>query len=116
MSETDTGDSKLADLSEIYELLKADASDLLRDLLRGVSMWKMTSLLALLLTFSWLALVAVIMVFGHPYGSPYGVLVGLYLSLALAAVSATLCFYLFYRYYTLRRKYTRLFNIAEKLR
>ena len=110
------GDQKLADLSEVYELLKADASELLRDLLRGVSMWKVTALLAVLLTFSWVALAAVITVFGHPYGSPPAILEALYLSIALAVVSATLSFYLFYRYYTLRRKYTRLFNIAEKLR
>ena len=115
MTEVD-GDHKLADLSEVYELLKTDASDLLRDLLRGVSMWKVTAMLALLLTFSWIALATVIMVFGHPYGSPPTILLALYVSLALAAVSATLSFYLLYRYYTLRRKYTRLFKIAEKLR
>jgi ABC-type antimicrobial peptide transport system permease subunit len=115
MTEVD-GDRKLADLSEVYELLKTDASDLLRDLLRGVSMWKVTALLALLLTFSWIALATVITLFGHPYGSPPTILWALYVSLALAVVSAILSFYLFYRYYTLRRKYTRLFNIAEKLR
>jgi len=69
-----------------------------------------------LLTCSWVALAAVIMMFGHPYGSPPPILQALYLSVALAVVSAILSFYLFYRYYTLRRKYTRLFNIAEKLR
>jgi len=116
MTETNEGDPKLADLSEVYELLKTDASDLLRDLLRGVSMWNVTAVLALLLTFSWVALAAIIMVFGHLYGSPPAILLALYISSALAVVSALLSFYLFYRYFTLRRKYTRLFNIAEKLR
>jgi len=115
MTEVD-GDHKLADLSEVYELLKTDASDLLSDLLRGVSMWKVTALLALLLTFSWFALAMVIEVFGHPYGSPPTILYALYGSLVLGVVSATLSFYLFYRYFTLRTKYTRLFKIAEKLR
>jgi uncharacterized membrane protein len=116
MTETNEDDHKLADLSEVYELLKTDASDLLRDLLRGVSMWNVTALLSALLTFSWIALAAVILKFGHPFGSPPTILLALYISLALAAVSAVLSFYLFYRYFTLRRKYTRLFNIAEKLR
>jgi hypothetical protein len=116
MTEANEGDHELADLSEVYELLKTDASDLLRDLLRGVSMWNMTAVLALLLTFSWIALAAVIIKFGHPFGAPPAILLALYFSLALAAVSAILSFYLFYRYFTLRRKYTRLFNIAEKLR
>jgi hypothetical protein len=115
MTEVD-GDHKLADLSEVYELLKTDASDLLSDLLRGVSMWKVTALLAVVLTFSWIALATVILVFGHPFGALPIILFSLYLSLALALVSATMSFYLFYRYYTLRRKYTRLFKIAEKLR
>jgi hypothetical protein len=114
--ETKASDPKIDDLQEVYELLKTDASDLLRDLLRGVSMWKVTALLAMLLTLAWIALAGVIVKFGHPFGAPPIILDALYLSIALAAMSAALSFYLFNRYYTLRRKYTRLFNIAEKLR
>jgi len=122
MTETDPGDRKLTDLGEVYELLRTDASDLLRDLLRGVSMWGTTAVIALFLTLSWLFLAGVITVFGHPYGSPPNgvsystVIQALYLSYVLAAASAAVCIYLFSRYFSLKRKYSRLFKIAEKLR
>ncbi|MDA4130833.1 MAG: hypothetical protein OK457_08690 [Thaumarchaeota archaeon] len=120
--ESNKGSQKLADLSEVYELLKTDASDLLRDLLRGVSMWGTTAVIALFLTLSWIVLAAVITVFGHPYGSPPNgvststVIEVLYMSIGLAFVSAVVCIYMFSRYFSLKKKYSRLFKIAEKLR
>ena len=69
-AETNPGDPKIDDLREVYDLLKTDASDLLGDLLRGVSMWGTTAVIALFLTLSWIVLADVITGFGHPYGSP----------------------------------------------
>lgn len=121
MAQPSTDDRKLTDLAEVYDLLKSDAVNLLRDLLRGVSMWGTTALMALFLTCSWIILAAVITIFGHPYGSPpngvdyHTVLDALYASYAFAGISAIICGYLFSRYYLLRKKYTRLFKLAEKL-
>jgi hypothetical protein len=106
----------VADLVEVYDLLKDDATNLLSELLRGISMWRTTGLIASFLTLSWVVLAVVITAFGHPYGSPYIVLYSLYLSIALAQASGITSVYLFSRYISLRRKYSRLFKIAEKLR
>jgi hypothetical protein len=121
-TEFGASDQKLDDLKEVYELLQADASDLLHDLLRGVSMWGTTATIALFLTVAWIVLAVVITVFGRPYGHPPNdvssstVLVAFYLSLGLAVLSASICAYLFSRYFSLKKKYSRLFQIAEKLR
>jgi hypothetical protein len=115
-------DPKLDDLTEVYALLKTDASDLLGDLLRGISMWRTTAVIAIFLTVSWLVLAVVVTAFGRPYGSPPNdissstVLVALYLSVILAVASACVCVYLFSRYFSLKKKYSRLFQIAAKLR
>ena len=110
------GRPELADLAEALELMKADASRFLKDLLRGVSMWATTAVMAFLLAIVWVALAQVVVAYAHPYGSPPLILDILYLSYGFAIGSATLGFLLSWRYYTLRRKYTRLFEIASKLR
>jgi len=121
-AEAGASDPKLEDLSEVYALLKTDASDLLGDLLRGVSMWRTTAAIALFLTVSWIVLAIVVTAFGRPYGHPPNdissttVLVALYLSIILAAASGGVCAFLFSRYISLKKKYSRLFQIAEKLR
>src|ERR1700730_17263553 len=108
--ETNGGDPKIDELKEVYELLKTDAPDLLGDLLRGVSMWRTTAVIALFLTISWIVLAFVVTAFGRPYGSPPNdissstVLVALYLSVILAIASAGVCFFLFSRYFSLKKK------------
>jgi hypothetical protein len=120
--EPGSSESKLDDLTEVYAFLKTDASDLLGDLLRGVSMWRTTAVIALFLTVSWIILAVVVTAFGRPYGSPPNnissstVVVALYLSIILAVTSACVCAYLFSRYFSLKKKYSRLFQIAAKLR
>jgi hypothetical protein len=110
------GRMDLEDLAEALGLMKADASKLLKDLLRGISMWGITSMMAFFLAFVWLALAQAILTYGHPYGSPPQILDILYASYLFAVVSVSLGLFLFWRYYSLRRKYTRLFEIAGKLR
>lgn len=106
----------LADLEEALGFLKTDASMLLKDLLRGISTWGLTALMAFLLSAVWLALAQVILTFAHPYGSLPGILDILYASYVFAAGSAILGFLLLWRYYSLRKRYLRLFEIAGNLR
>ncbi len=121
-AEFEGGDQRIDDLREVYELLKTDASDLLNDLLRGVTMWGTTATIALFLTIAWIILAVVVTVFGRPYGHPPNdvssstVLVALYLSVIFAVISASVCAYLFSRFFSLKKKYSRLYRIAEKLR
>jgi hypothetical protein len=110
------GRLEVADLADALELMKADASRFLKDLLNGVSMWATTAVMAFFLAIVWLALAQIVLTFAHPYGSPPLMLDILYLSYTFAVVSASLGFLLSWRYYSLRRKYTRLFEIASKLR
>jgi hypothetical protein len=43
MAEQPVDEKKFADLAEVYGLLKRDATDMLRDLLDGVSLWRSTA-------------------------------------------------------------------------
>ena len=108
-------------LEEVYESLRTDAQSLLRELLRGISMWGVTSLMAFLVCAVSLILAAVVIVFGRPYGSPPSdvgrntVLIALYTSIALAARSAGVGSLLLQKYLTLKKKYARLYRIAREL-
>jgi hypothetical protein len=114
--------SKLPALEEVYDSLKTDAESLLRELLLGISMWGVTSLMAFLLCAASLILAVVVTLFGRPYGNPPSgvssetVLAALYTSLALAATSAVVGSLLLQKYLTLKKKYSRLFQIARELR
>jgi len=114
--EEETGKLGIADLEEALGFLKADASRLLKDLLRGVSMWGLTALMAFLLAAVWLALALVILAYAHPYGSLPQILDILYASYGFATGSALLGFLLLWRYYSLRKRYLRLYEIAGSLR
>jgi hypothetical protein len=106
---------ELADLAEALSFMKADASKVLKDLLRGISMWGITALMAFLMSIVWLALAGTILSFAHPYGSSPQILETLYVSYAFAVGSVAIGMFLFWRYYSLRRRYVRLFEIATKL-
>ena len=110
------GKMELTDLAEALGLMKSDASKLLKDLLRGISMWGITAVMAFFLAVVWLALAEVVLTYAHPYGSLPQILDILYASYAFAAGSAVLGVVLFWRYYSLKRRYVRLFGIARKLR
>ena len=106
----------VATLEEALSWMRSDARTLLRDMLRGISMWGFTALLAALLAALCLVLAQSIMTFEHPYGSPPEILDALYVSYGVAAVSAVSSLALAWRYFSLRRRYTKLFEIAAKLR
>jgi hypothetical protein len=106
----------LADLEEALGFVKADASNLLRDLLSGISMWGLTALMSFVLAAVWLGLAEVILTYAHPFGALPQVLDVLYVSYVFATASAFLGLVLFWRYYSLRKRYSRLFEIAGKLR
>jgi hypothetical protein len=79
-------------------------------------MWGLTALMAFFLASVWLVLAQVILDYAHPYGSLPQVLDVLYLSYGFAIGSASLGFALFWRYYSLRKRYARLAEIAGNLR
>lgn len=110
------GKMRLADLEEALGFLKSDASRLLKDMLRGISMWGLTALMAFFLAAVWLVLAKVILMYAHPYGALPQVLDLLYVSYGFATGSAVLGFLLLWRYYSLRKRYLRLFEIAGSLR
>ena len=115
-TEEETGKMGLADLEEALGFLRTDASRLLRDLLRGISMWGLTALMAFFLAAVWFALSQVILTYAHPFGALPQVLDLLYASYVFAIGSASLGFVLLWRYYSLRKRYLRLFEIAGNLR
>ncbi|MDA4125094.1 MAG: hypothetical protein OK438_06575 [Thaumarchaeota archaeon] len=112
----ETVEMGLGDLEEALRFVKADASNLLSDLLRGISMWGFTALMAFLLAAICLVLSQVILTYAHPYGSLPPILDILYVSYGFAIGSAFLGFVLFWRYYSLRKRYARLFEIVGSLR
>ena len=107
---------KVVDLSDALTLIKSDASSLLKDLLRGISMWGVTAAMAFILAAVWLALGQFILAYAHPYGAPQGILDLLYASYGFAVGSVSLGAIMSWRYYSLKRRYTRLFEITRKLR
>jgi hypothetical protein len=107
---------EVADLAEALQLMKADTSNLLRDMLRGISMWAVTAAIAFILAGAWLALADAILTYAHPYGSQPLVLDTLNLAYVFSVVSASVGVVLFLRYSLMRKRYSKLFRIAEKLR
>ncbi len=111
-----TGAPEMTSLAEALQVMKADTSNLLKDMLRGISMWGASAATALLLAVAWLALAQAILTYAHPYGSPPVVLETLYAGYAFSAISAVLGVVLLWRYLLLRKRYSRLFRIASNLR
>jgi hypothetical protein len=107
---------ELAELAEALGFMKADASRLLNDMTRGISMWGVTALLSFLLAAVSLALAQAVLTYAHPYGALPQVLDLLYASYLSSACSAVLGLVLAWRYFTLKTRYVRLFEIARKLR
>jgi hypothetical protein len=106
---------KLPELEQVYRLLQDDAATILRDLLRGISLWGITAIVAVFLALVSLGLATTILTFAHPYGASPNILHALYASYSVAGISAVIAGVLFWRYFTLRRKYSRFFEVAEKL-
>jgi hypothetical protein len=115
-SRRDDEKPEIADFAEALDLMRADSKRLLADLLRGISMWGVTSLLAFCLAGACLALGQVIVKYAHPFGSLPQVLDLLNISYGLALGSAALGGVLFWRYYSLRARYSKLFEVARNLR
>ena len=106
----------VADLAEALIFMKADAAKLLKDMLRGISMWGITAAMAFVMAAVWFALGELILRYAHPFGSPPFILDLLYASDLVAVASALLGAILSWRYYSLRKRYGRLYEIAENLR
>ncbi len=107
---------EVVNLAEALRLMKADTSNLLSDMLSGISMWGTTAVMAFVLAGVWLALSQVVLAYAHPYGSRPAVLETLYVGYVFSVASASLGAILLWRYRTMRKRYTRLFQIASELR
>ncbi len=111
MTETESDE---LDVEEAYDILRKDAKLLVTDLTEGVSMWKYNALslgyLAILGFFlAWLAIYPQVLQIPD-------VIVALLGALGIG-VAGTVGFVITLRKYrTLRRKYTKLFEVASRLK
>jgi len=106
---------EIADLADALTFMKSDAARLLKELLRGISMWGITALLAFIMAGVWIALGEAILKYAHPFGSPPFALDILYASYLLAIASALMGIVLSWRFFWLRSRFGRLYKIAETL-
>lgn len=96
--------------------MKTDAAKLLRELKMGISMWGVTSLMAFLVSFVSFVLGYTILTYAYAYENLPQVLDFLYASYALTISSLIIGIILLWKYFALRRRYTRLFDISRNLR
>ncbi len=121
MPQPQVSEEKLSDLAEIYGWLKQDASDMLYDLLQGVSLWRSTSrmlfgfaVLTFLLVplFTWGSISS-----GGASGAGLSAGLGLIAIFMLGLGVATTLTGIRYRdrYIVLRTKYSNLYVASKKL-
>jgi hypothetical protein len=130
MAEKPTDAPEIAELSEVYGMLKRDAKDMLHDLLDGVTLWRSTARILfgiaviafiLGLLFLWSATRAIHLVVAAPgflneltsFFNDLS-LIGVFM-LGLGAVTTLAGAHYRRKYYSLRRKYSELFETAKKL-
>ena len=117
MTEQSVDEEKIADLAEVYGMLKKDAKDMLQDLLDGVSLWKASA--RNLFGFALVAL-ALVPLFGWGASTNQGFLsqglglIGIFL-FGLALVTTLTGLRYRQKYLVLKRKYSELYETAKKL-
>ena len=116
MSSSSSEDAEIAELSDVYKVLRQDANSITKDLLEGISMWRHAAFLLVaigLLSFvvAWITAFP-IAITSYQYLRPlqYGASLGL--GIFVIAVSV------WYRqkFHLLQRRYQALYAISEKLR
>lgn len=113
-NEGDDDEDEIEDLSIVYGILRKDMKLMITDLNNGVSMWKMGSILMACLAvlgffLAWVFINPRVLEVPLIYiSSLAGVVVGLASSLGTAIT--------YRKYKSLRRKYSRLFEIVSKLK
>ena len=117
MTEQSVDKEKLADLAEVYGMLKKDAKDMLQDLLDGVSLWRASA--RNLFGFALVAF-ALVPLFAWGASTNQGLLsrglglIGVFL-FALALVTTLTGMRYRRKYLVLRKKYSELYETAKKL-
>lgn len=102
------------ELSQVYEILRKDLKMLIDDLYNGVSMWKTTSIMT-----TYLGGIGFLLAFitaypqTLPLTSTYVAITG---AVGLGGAALIHTAYTFRRYKQLRKKYSRLFEIASSLK
>jgi hypothetical protein len=130
MAEKPVDEPEIAELSEVYGMLKRDAKDLLYDLLDGVTLWRSTArilfgvaIIAFILglLFLWGASRAVHLIITAPgflieLTSFFNdlALIGVFM-LGLAAVTTLAGVRYRRKYFSLRKKYSELYETAKRL-
>jgi hypothetical protein len=105
-------ETEVAELSEIYAVLRDDAKTIVNDLKGGVAMWREAAG-ANVATAGFLLILALTTWHSGPSGFEGTILVGA--QLLLAAVMLGFAAFGFRKYFQLVRKYQGLFKKAEKL-
>ncbi len=130
MAEKPIDVSEIAELSEVYGMLKRDAKDMLYDLLDGVTLWRSTArilfgiaIIAFILglLFLWGASRAIHLIIAAPgflneltsFFTDLA-LIGVFM-LGLGAVTTLAGVHYRRKYYSLRKKYSELYETAKKL-
>jgi len=114
MSGSEPDDEEIQEISEVYDILRRDAKLLLTDFKEGVSMWNTTSILMLYLAVLGIFLASAaafprILVAPNP-------LVTIIAFGALGIASAIGSILTRHKYRKLKTKYTKLFEIASRLK
>lgn len=79
-------------------------------------MWGVAAAMAFVLAGTWLALAQAVLIYAHPYGAQPAVLDTLYAGYIFSVVSACVGLVMLWRYWSMRRRYSELFRIANTLR
>jgi len=114
MTEQPVGESELAELAEVYGLLKKDAKEMLHDLLAGVSLWRSTARILFGVAVLAFALVP-LFVWGASAGGGSGLGLIAVFMFGLGLVTATNGLRYRRRYSQLKEKYSELYEAAKKL-
>ena len=114
MSESESEDDEIEEVSEVYDTLRKDAKPLITDLVEGVSMWQSYSHLLLylgLLGFflAWITAFPRVLSVADIWVS--GIAAA---GLGITGVAAS--FWASSKYRRLKRKYLKLFEIASRLK
>ena len=112
MTEKSFEEPEIGELSEVYRMLKRDAKDMLYDLLEGVKLWRSTA--RILFGIAIIAFIlGLLFLWGHSFHADFG-LIGVFM-LGLGAVTTFAAVRYRTKYYSLRKKYSELYELAKKI-
>jgi hypothetical protein len=121
MAEKPVDEPDIAELSEVYQMLKRDAKDMLSDLLSGVTLWRSTARILFGIAITAFILGPLFILGPHFIaGLPSigihfaGIASGIFM-LGLGVIATLSGVEYMRKYYSLRKKYSELYETAKKI-